>query len=80
MSGLQATIPALVVLFALILLGGGVLVWLAPVPADQLTPAQTNLIFLGDTMVKGAIGAILGFAGARLAMHGGGRRAVRSFA
>ena len=80
MSGLQATIPALVVLFALILLGGGVLVWLAPVPADQLTPAQTNLIFLGDTMVKGAIGAILGFAGARLVMHGGGRRAVRSFA
>ena len=80
MSGLQATIPALVVLFALILLGGGVLVWLAPVPADQLTPAQTNLIFLGDTMVKGAIGAILGFAGARLAMHGGGRRPARSFA
>lgn len=80
MSGLQATIPALVVLFALILLGGGVLVWPAPVPADQLTPAQTNLIFLGDTMVKGAIGAILGFAGARLAMRGSGRRAVRSFA
>ena len=69
MSGLQATIAAVVVLFALILLGGGVLVWLAPVPADELTPAQTNLIYLGDTMVKGAIGAILGFAGGRLAMR-----------
>ena len=79
MNGFQATIAALVVLFAMILLGG-VLVWLAPVPADELTPAQTNLIFLGDTMVKGAIGAVLGFAGARLAMHGGGRRAMRSFA
>ena len=80
MNGFQATIAALVVLFAMILLGGGVLVWLAPVPADELTPAQTNLIFLGDTMVKGAIGAILGFAGARLAMGGNGRRAMRSFA
>ena len=80
MNGFQVTIAALVVLFAMILLGGGVLVWLAPVPADELTPAQTNLIFLGDTMVKGAVGAFLGFAGARLAMRGNGRRAVRSFA
>ena len=69
MNGLQATMAALVVLFALILLGGGVLVWLAPVPSDELTPAQANLIYLGDTMVKGAIGAILGFAGAHLAMR-----------
>ena len=53
------------VLLAMILLGGGVLVWLSPVPADLLTPAQTNLIYLSDTMVKGAIGAIIGFAGAR---------------
>ena len=68
------TLAALVVLFGMILLGGGVLVWLSPVPAEQLTPAQTNLIYLGDTMVKGAIGAILGFAGSRLASRGKSRR------
>ena len=80
MDGTFGTILAFGALIFLILSGGGVLVWLAPVPADQLTPAQTNLIFLGDTMVKGAIGAILGFAGARLAMGGNGRRAMRSLA
>lgn len=74
MNDLMVTLAALVVLFGMILLGGGVLVWLSPVPAEQLTPAQTNLIYLGDTMVKGAIGAIFGFAGSRLASRGKGRR------
>ena len=80
MDGTFGTILAFGALIFLILSRCGVLVWLAPVPADQLTPAQTNLIFLGDTMVKGAIGAILGFAGARLAMGGNGRRAMRALA
>ena len=71
----EAAIITLSALFGLILLGGGVLAWLSPVPAEQLTPAQTNLIYLGDTMVKGAIGAILGFAGSRLASVRGRRRA-----
>ena len=71
----EAAIITLSAMFGLILLGGGVLAWLAPVPAEQLTPAQTNLIYLGDTMVKGAIGAILGFAGSRLASARGRRRA-----
>lgn len=75
MSDFKLTVTVLVTLSHLILLGGGVLVWLAPVPAEQLTPAQTNLIYLGDTMVKGAIGAILGFAGSRLASARGRRRA-----
>lgn len=78
MNGTLGTVLAFGSLIFLILLGGGVLVWLAPVPADELTPAQTNLIYLGDTMVKGAIGAILGFAGARLAMRGSSRRAMRA--
>ena len=75
MSDFKITVTVLVTLSHLILLGGGVLVWLAPVPAEQLTPAQTNLIYLGDTMVKGAIGAIFGFAGSRLASVRGRRRA-----
>ena len=79
MNGTFGTVLAFGSLIFLISSGGGVLVWLAPVPAEQLTPAQTNLIYLGDTMVKGAIGAILGFAGARLAMRGSGRRTIRSF-
>lgn len=74
MNDLTVTLAALVALFGMILLGGGVLVWLSPVPAEQLTPAQTNLIYLGDTMVKGAIGAIFGFAGSRLASRGKSRR------
>lgn len=74
MKNLKSTAPALSSLFFLIIAGGGVLVWLSPVPAEQLTPAQTNLIYLGDTMVKGAIGAIFGFAGSRLASRGKSRR------
>ena len=61
-------------LFALIFLGGGVLVRLAPVPAEELTPAQNNLIYLGDTMVKGAMGAMLGFTVSRLAARRAARR------
>ena len=67
-------LPVLGALFALLVLGGGVLVWLAPVPAEELTPAQNNLIYLGDTMVKGAMGAVLGFAVSRLAARRAARR------
>ncbi len=37
--------------------------WHAPIPADELTPAQTNLISIGDWMVKASVGAILGTIG-----------------
>ncbi|MDE2921118.1 MAG: hypothetical protein OXR64_14880 [Chloroflexota bacterium] len=40
--------------------------WLADVPADVFTPAQRNLLTVADWMVKASIGAILGFAGARV--------------
>ena len=65
------------VLLTMILLGGGVLVRPSPVTADQLTPAQTNLMYLADTMVKGAIGAILGFAGARWIGRANGRAVAK---
>ena len=80
MRGFKSTLAGLGALLFVFSVGIGILVWLAPVPADELTPAQTNLIYLGDTMVKGAIGAILGFAGARLAMRGSSRRAMRAAA
>lgn len=48
-------------LLGLIILGGGVLVWLAPVPAEQLPPAQNDLRDLADTVIKGSFGAIIGF-------------------
>ena len=57
------TVLVLAALIGLIGAGGGILAWLAPVPAGELTPAQLNMIDLADTMVKGALGAILGFAG-----------------
>ena len=58
------TYTIILTLFALTILGMGTLVWLSPVPAGQLTPAQDNLIEIADWMVKTFVGAILGFAGA----------------
>ena len=69
MRGSFTEIAILTALFAFILMGGGVLVWLSPVAAGQITPAQANLMDLADTMVKGSIGAIFGFAGSRLALR-----------
>ena len=61
-----STIAIVSLLVGFIILGGGVFVWLAPVPADQITPAQGNLIEIADGMAKTSFGAILGFAGGRL--------------
>ena len=62
-----------VILLSLIVGGIGVMMWLAPIPADELTPAQTNLISIGDWMVKASVGAILGVVGgSRVAMSNGG--------
>ena len=52
-----------VALFALIVLAGSALVWLAVVSGHQPTPAQETLIALVDWTVKAAVGALLGFAG-----------------
>ena len=58
--------PALLVigvLFTLIIMSGGVLVWLSPVVEELLTPAQNTLIITADWMIKACAGAIVGFAG-----------------
>ncbi len=52
-------------LFALVVIGIGIMAWLADVPADSFNPAQRSLLTVADWMVKASIGAILGFAGAR---------------
>ncbi len=39
MNGVFATAG---VLFGLVVLGGGVLVWMAPVPAEDITPARES--------------------------------------
>ena len=65
----------LLALLTLIMMGVGILVYLAPVPVDRLTPAQENLLIIGDWMVKVCVGAILGLGGARLAPAGGRGRA-----
>ena len=58
-------IPAMTVgaLLALVLLGSVGMAWQAWVSGPELTPAQAQLIALADWMVKGAVGALLGFAG-----------------
>ena len=57
------TISALAIPFGLMAAGVGILVWLAPVPASELTPVQARLIELGDTVTKVTLGAIFAIAG-----------------
>ena len=73
MTGILNTAIAVALLIGVLGAGIGILVWLAPVPAVALTPAQANLIEAADTMIKGALGAIFGFAAARLTMRNGRR-------
>ena len=58
-------LPLIVVLalFALALLGSSAMVWLAAVSGPEPTPMQQQLAELADWIVKGAVGALLGFAG-----------------
>lgn len=69
MIGIATTASVLIVLFGLIILGGGVLVWMAPEPAEDITPARELLLNIVDWMIKASAGAILGFAGWRLAVR-----------
>ncbi len=69
MNGARTTVGVVGLLLALILVGGGVLVWMAPVPAEHMTPARDILFNIADWMIKASVGAILGFAGSRLAVR-----------
>ena len=69
MIGIATTASVLIVLLGLIILGGGVLVWMAPVPAEDMTPARDILLNIADWMIKASVGALLGFAGSRLAIR-----------
>ncbi len=66
MRNYSTTLKYLVTMAGIALVGIGLLVWLAPVSADNLTPTQNRLLDIGDGMVKISIGAILGFGGSRL--------------
>ena len=69
MNGTRTTVGVVGLLLSLILVGGGVLVWMAPVPAEDMTPARELLLNLADWMIKASVGAILGFAGSRLTVR-----------
>ena len=74
MSSILFPVAVISALIALIIVSGGVLVWLTPVTEELLTPAQNTLIITADWMIKACAGAIVGFAGGmRLA---NGRAAV----
>ena len=54
---------ALVMLFSLALMSGGVLVWMSATTGPELTPVQQQLSNVADWTIKGKVGALLGFAG-----------------
>ena len=72
MLGNAYAISLLGAAFALIVLGGGTLAWLAMTPAEQITPAQDTLRKLADTMAKVGLGVLIGFFAARPFQQGNG--------
>lgn len=62
------TILVTACLLGFVVLGVGLLVWLAPVQTEQMTPAQNRLLDIADWMTKASVGALLGFAGGRFAV------------
>ncbi len=65
----------LIMMLAVAVVGLGILIWMSPVQASNITPAQDRLMNIADWMVKAAIGAILGYSGARLAARSGSQAA-----
>ena len=63
MTGTIVTVAVLGFLFALAVMSGSALAWMAAVSGPQPTPAQETLIQVSDWTVKAAVGALLGFAG-----------------
>lgn len=66
-------------LFTIFFTGIGLLIWIAPVPEEQLTPALESLIVISDGLVKASAVAFVGFAsGVGLAARNGHQRLNRS--
>ena len=73
MNSTAISLAVLAILLALVLLGASILIWVASVSGDPLTPAQDTLVQVADWTIKTAVGAIVGFAGdAGLARWNGG--------
>ena len=64
MTNSAFSIMVMLALFIMMAMGLGVLIWLSPIPASELTGGQQHLMSVVDGMVKIALGAILGFMGA----------------
>ena len=56
-------LSVIITLAGLAVLGGSAMVWRAAVSGPEPTPMQQQLAELADWIVKGAVGALLGFAG-----------------
>ncbi len=65
------TVSTVATLLVLVALGIALLLWLAPVPMERMTPAQSKLLEIAVGMVLLSVGALLGFAGGRLAVNSG---------
>ena len=63
MSRAITSIAVLVILLALIIVSGGVLVWLSIVADGELNRPQEVLLSTADWMIKACAGAVVGFAG-----------------
>ena len=48
------------------------MMWFAPVPDEDLTSTQVNLITIADWMIKVSVGALLGLVGAGRVRSNGG--------
>lgn len=67
MNGLLPFLSLLVTLIAMIFISGGVMIWLAQVTGETLTPVQSTVLDTADWMIKTSAGAIAGLtAGGRI--------------
>ena len=55
-----AVFEQLIVPLGLLAVGIGIWIGLSPIPDDELTTAQTNMLITADWIVKTSVGAILG--------------------
>ena len=77
MTSFTISVGVLAILFALVVLAGSGLAWMALITGDPLTPAQQTFVQVADWTVKTALGAIVGFAGgAGLARRNGAPAAL----